>query len=261
MIRKYYICFAMLVLMLSVHANAQTTIVSSGGTLNDKFSKKIGNLMFSASTVKFGRIKNNVTKTDTIRILNTGAAAVNISIGKFPAHLKLDLKSSSVAPNSESSIVVSYDALKKNDYGFALDRFELITNDVDQPNKTLSVTATIEEAFAPIAANDTVPPAKARWKETSFDYGNIKAGDKVVHEFVVFNDGKKDLLIHKVKTNCGCLKATVSKSFVSPGDSSIVKVNFDSVGKEGKDSRKLNVYLNDYLKSDVIIEMKGEVTK
>ena len=75
------------------------------------------------------------------------------------------------------------------------------------------------------------------------------------------NDGKKDLLIHKAKTSCSCLKTNISKITVAAGDSSIVKVDFDSFGKEGKDSRKVDVYLNDYLNPDVSIEIKGEVFK
>jgi hypothetical protein len=110
-------------------------------------------------------------------------------------------------------------------------------------------------------AEDSSQAPKARWSEANYDYGQIKQGDKISHQFVVYNDGKKDLLIHKAKTSCSCLKTNISKNTVAAGDSSIVKVDFDSFGKEGKDSRKVNVYLNDYVRPDVTIEVKGEVSK
>jgi len=254
---KIFILF--LLLFVCKMATAQNGIVSSDGTLNDKFGKKAGSLRFSATTLKFGRIKNNATKTDTIRIFNSGSNAVNLSLGKIPSHLTCQLQSSSVASNEESWMTVSFDAAKKNDYGFVLDGIELITNDPDQQKKNISVTATIEEFFPPAA--DSVSPTKARWAETTFDYGHLKQGDKLTHEFIVYNDGKKDLQIHKTKTNCGCLKAKVAKPTIAPGDSTVVKVDFDSFGKEGKDSRKVNVYLNDPAKPDVTIEMKGEISK
>ncbi len=260
MIKRYFLLLLMAVLMNHM-AMSQGTIVSADGTLKDRFSKKIGNLMFSSTVLKLGRVKNNVIKADTIRIYNAGSNALSLSLGKIPAHMTANLQSETLASKSATLIAVTFDAAKKNDYGFVLDRFELSTNDADQPKKILSVTATIEESFAMMTADDSAQAAKARWSESGFDYGQIKQGDKVSHQFVVYNDGKKDLLIHKAKTTCSCLKTTISKTTVVVGDSSIVKVDFDSFGKEGKDSRKLDVYLNDYLRPDVTIEIKGEVSK
>jgi hypothetical protein len=260
MIKKYFVLIILTV--VTVHlAMSQGTLVSAGGTLKDRFSKKAGNLMFSATTLKLGRIKNNSAKTDTIKVYNSGNSTITLSLEKVPAHMTVNLQSASLAPNSETLITVMFDAAKKNDYGFVLDRFDLATNDAEQPKKPLSVTATIEESFLLATADDSLQAPKARWSESNYDYGRVKQGDKISHEFVVRNDGKKDLLIHKAKTSCSCLKTNISKTTVAAGDSSIVKVDFDSFGKEGRDSRKVDVYLNDYLNPDVSIEIKGEVSK
>ena len=260
MIKKYFL-FLVAALALNNIASAQGTIVSASGTLKDRFSKKIGNMMFSATALKLGRIKNNASKMDTIKIYNAGNSSLTLSLGKIPAHMAVNLQSAMLSQGAETFITVAFDAAKKGDYGFVLDRFELNTNDADQPKKILTVTATIEEAFVMATAEDSLQAPKARWSESGFDYGTIKQGDKVSHQFVVYNDGKKDLLIHKAKTTCSCLKTTISKTTVAAGDSSTVKVDFDSFGKDGKDSRKVDVYLNDYQKPNVTIEMKGEVTK
>ncbi len=258
---KKQLLFLMVAVALGNAVMAQGTIVSAGGTLKDRFSKKSGTLMFSATTLKLGRIKNNATKTDTIKIYNGGSNVISLATARVPAHMTANLQSSSLAPGTETFLAIAFDATKKNDYGFVLDRFELTTNDAEQPKKPLSVTATIEEAFVMSTAEDSLQAPKARWSEANYDYGQIRQGDKVSHQFVVYNDGKKDLLIHKAKTSCSCLKTNISKTTIAAGDSSIVKVDFDSFGKEGKDSRKVNVYLNDYLRPDVSIEIKGEVTK
>jgi hypothetical protein len=260
MIKKYFLFLAMAITMNHIGV-AQGTIVSADGTLKDKFSKKIGNLMFSSTTLKLGRVKNNATKTDTIRIYNAGIIALNLSLGKMPDHITASLKTSSLAPKAETFMTVAFNAGKKNDYGFILDRFELVTNDADVPKKPLALTATIEESFVVMSAEDSAQAPKARWSESGYDYGQIKQGDKASHQFVVYNDGKKDLLLHKAKTNCSCLKTTISKSIIASGDSSVVKVEFDSFGKDGKDLRKVDVYQNDYLKPNVTIEIKGEVMK
>jgi len=240
---------------------AQKTLVSSEGTLKDKFSKKLGSLMLSATALKFGRLKTNTTKMDTIRIFNSGNKPMSLSVAKVPDHLKVNLKSPVIEANAESWITVAFDASKKNDFGFVLDRFDLVTNDSAMAKKIISITATLEEAFPVMTADDSLQAPRARWNETTFDFGSIRQGDKIHHDFVIQNDGKKDLVIHKTKSACGCIKTSFSKMTIAAGESALVKVEYDSFGKEGKESRKLDVFLNDYIKPSVTIEMKGDVTK
>lgn len=247
--------------MLSEPLVAQRNIVSADGTLRDKFGKKLGNIMFSTITLKFGRIKNNAVKSDTIRFFNAGERPVTFLIGKSPAHLVCNLHSASVASKAESWMVVTFDARKKGDYGFVFDRFELMTNDSLQPKKMISVTATIEESFPSMNGDDSAKAPKARISETIFNYGKIKQGTKVSHEFVIHNDGQKNLMIHKAKSNSDCIQSSFTKTMVASGDSCTVKVDFDSAGKDGTDSRKVDVYVNDFLKPNITLELKGEVTK
>ena len=240
---------------------AQKNIVSSTGTLRDKFGKKLGNLMFSTATLKFGRIKNDVIISDTIRFFNSGNKTVSLAVGKVPVHLACKLTSTSIAPKHEGWMLIVFDARKKNDFGFVLDRFELVTDDSLQPKKMISITATIEESFPAMSAEDSLLAPKARCPETVFSYGSIKQGTKIIHEFTVYNDGKRDLLIQKVKSNCDCIKTGISKLIVPSGESSTLKIEFDSSGKEGSDTRKIDLYLNDYLNPDITIEMKGVIVK
>ena len=215
----------------------------------------------SSSIVKIGRIKSNESRTDTMKIFNDGAVDLNISQGKIPGHLRIVLGSQSLAPKAESWIAVTYDAMQKNDYGFVLDRIELITNDSIQPRKSISVTANIEEYFPPMTAEDSAVVQKARWIEKSYDYGKIKQGTKITHNFAVVNDGKRDLYIRKTKSSCGCLKTSASTDTIAPGVTGYITIEFDSYNKEGKDSRKMNVYINDPAKPEIVLELKGEIEK
>jgi hypothetical protein len=244
-----------------IPARAQKSIVSSDGTFHDRFSKKLGNLMFSSTTLKFGHLKNNVIKNDTIRIFNAGLRTLNLTLGKVPSHLQVRLHAASLEPKQETWMTIAFDASGKNDYGFVMDRFDLLTNDSLQPKKTISVTATLEEVFLLLTSEDSANAAKARFPETVFNYGKIKTGDKIIHQFAIYNDGKKELIIHKVKVNCTCLKSSVSKSVVAYGDSSMVRIEFDSSGKDGKDSRSAVVYMNDFMKPETVLEIKGEIMR
>jgi hypothetical protein len=78
------------------------------------------------------------------------------------------------------------------------------------------------------------------FKEDRFDFGKIKQGDIVKHNFVCSNKGDVDLVLKDVRTSCGCTAANVADSKISPGKKGKIKVVFDSKGF----SEKVNVYIN-----------------
>ena len=236
-------------------SNAQ--IINSNPTLKDIYTKKIGNLRFSTSTLSFGKVYNNQIKQDTIHIMNSGSSELTLLVNSKTDYLNLVLSSGKIGPGQEGWIAVSYDVSKKKDYGFVLDRIALNTNDKDQPIKNINITATIEEYFA---QSDSLSP-KAVLNQLNFDYGEIFQGEKVSHDFLISNAGVNPLIIHKVKSSCGCIKASITKTEISKGDSAIIHVDFDSFGKEGKDNRTIIVYLNDPEKSVLNLDLNGSVKK
>ena len=250
-----------ILLFVALQAHSQNVIVNSNPTMNDRFSKKTGSMRLSSTIFKMGKIRNNESRTDTVRIFNDGARNLSLSYGKVPSHLKVALGTTDLAPQADSWIAVTYDAALKNDYGFVLDRFEIVTNDTLQPKKLLSVTANILEYFPPMNADDSLNVQKAKWIETSYDYGIIKQGEKITHNFSLANNGKKDLYIRKTKTSCGCLQTSATTDTIAPGATGYITLVFDSYNKEGKDSRKMNVFLNDPSMPEVVLEVKGEVIK
>lgn len=227
-------------------------------TLNDQYGKKLGNLLFTKSTLSLGHIKNNEVRLDSIRMFNSGSTAITVSYQNKMQFLKVEPSQLAVEPGKEGLLVVSYDASKKNDFGFVLDRISLSTNDALMPTKTVNVTATIDEYF-PLTGDSLQP--KARFNETLFNYGELRAGEKASHDFSLYNDGQKTLKIHKAKSTCGCIKVTVLKSEIEPGQSGTIRIEFDSFGKEGKDSRSISIFVNDPLMPELRLEMAGNVIK
>lgn len=234
---------------------AQT--ISAPPTINDQYTKKIGNLRLSLSTVNFGKVFTNETKVDTIEILNAGKIPLTLEIPPTNNYSNVTISKNKLAPEETAIIIINYNFSKRDDYGFVLDRILINTNDNDQPQKNINVSATIQEYFSPA---DTLLP-KARIPETIFSYGSITAGQKSDHDFTISNDGVKPLIIRKVKSTCGCIKATATKSEIAPGETGVVHVEFDSFGKEGKDSRIISVFLNDPTMPEVKLEVNGVVMK
>ena len=77
-----------------------------------------------------------------------------------------------------------------------------------------------------------------------FDFGTIKQGDKVQHDFKFTNSGHSDLVITDAKGSCGCTVPEYPKDPIKPGESGVIKVKFDSHGKSGQHSKSVTLFCN-----------------
>lgn len=97
--------------------------------------------------------------------------------------------------------------------------------------------------------------------ETSFDFGSVPQGQKVVHEFVLQNQGDADLTIARISPSCGCTAAAVSSSVVKPGASEKVRVEFDTSGFSGAKTKSAQILTNSTDKSEVTVRLTGVVVR
>lgn len=81
-------------------------------------------------------------------------------------------------------------------------------------------------------------------EETTFDFGDIKQGNKVEHIFKFTNTGNENLLIIKAQPSCGCTVPEWTKEPIKKGDSGQIKIVFDSSGKSGKQSKSIRLTTN-----------------
>ncbi|MCD4773718.1 MAG: DUF1573 domain-containing protein [Bacteroidales bacterium] len=82
------------------------------------------------------------------------------------------------------------------------------------------------------------------FKEKEHDFGKIIQGEIVTYGFKFENIGKKDLLIYKVRTSCGCTVTDYPKTPISPGDGGVINVTFDSKGRKGFQRKTATVIAN-----------------
>ncbi|MCW8816322.1 MAG: DUF1573 domain-containing protein, partial [Ignavibacteriaceae bacterium] len=60
---------------------------------------------------------------------------------------------------------------------------------------------------------------KLALQQTSYDFGDIKQGDVVSHDFILSNSGGDMLTISNVTASCGCTAAAPEKKELAPGES------------------------------------------
>lgn len=86
--------------------------------------------------------------------------------------------------------------------------------------------------------------AEMTFEKTVHNFGEIQQGEKVEYSFKFTNTGSKDLLIQSAVSSCGCTVPDWPKEPVRPGESSYLKVVFDSHGKEGFTEKEISIKAN-----------------
>ena len=234
----------------------------------DWYPTKLGSLRFGpANHASYGTIKTNEKKTQYITVYNDSDKPIELrGFSDVPPHITITLLTPKgpaptyeLKPRDTVRIEIKYDAGAANDYGFVYHILKIRTNDATEPDKPLYITANIEEYFGELTEAELAEAPRAQFDRTDYDYGKIRAGDKVTYEFRLTNTGKKPLLIRKVKASCGCTVASPEKSELKPGESTPIKVTFDSTGRAGRDSKSITVITNDPRQPTINLVIHGEI--
>ena len=91
---------------------------------------------------------------------------------------------------------------------------------------------------------DKVLMPKIQLDKDSFDFGEILQNESITIEFVLKNIGEAALLIRSAKGSCGCTVADLPKEVVRVGEESVIRVTFNSRGKQGHQRQKVTLITN-----------------
>ncbi|OFY71104.1 MAG: hypothetical protein A3G23_14945 [Bacteroidetes bacterium RIFCSPLOWO2_12_FULL_37_12] len=226
----------------------------------DWYPNKMGNLRSESSTLSFDAVKNNESKTKEMKIYNNGKEPIKFLEPKdLPKWLTLTIEPKELAPEKEGKLKGTIAGDKKSEWGAETIRIEIPTSDSEEPIKKMFISSTLEEFFPPMTDEQKAKAPKISFDKQEFDFGKIKAGDKVKTEFTLTNAGKSELIIRHTKASCGCTAGTPQKNNLKPGQSTKVDVTFDSTGKKGKTSNTVTVIANDPSTPSTVLKISAEV--
>jgi Protein of unknown function (DUF1573) len=103
------------------------------------------------------------------------------------------------------------------------------------------------------------PSTTIKFEEESFNFGTVKEGDVVKHVFKFKNTGTEPLVISNAKGSCGCTVPTWPKEAIAPGATGEIKVEFNTAGKPGQQTKRVTVTGNT-VPTDNFIDVTGQVT-
>lgn len=108
-------------------------------------------------------------------------------------------------------------------------------------------------------ANAMNQPTSVQLIDSAFDFGTITEGEKVEYSYRFKNTGNTPLMIVSASASCGCTVPEKPEKPVLPGETSYIKVVFNSQGKVGQNHKDITVIANTS-PAFPTLKLSGEVT-
>jgi len=218
-------------------------------------------IRLASNELSFVRIKDNEVITDTLQFYNPGISPVSVNFKIVPTHITIKTYPYLIQPKSKGYFLVTFDATKKPAYGYVTNRIYLSFNGDDKYNNAIKVSATIEEDFSKLSPSEVANAPQIEFSTRTFDFGEIQQGKIADYTFKITNKGKRELVIRSVTASCSCTTGQPASNLVQPGNSTEMKISFDSNGKIGMQNKIITIISNDPGHSTSILRVTGTVKR
>jgi len=229
-------------------------------TIADDYPTVMGGIRVKYRSFNFAKITTEKPLTKSFDVYNDSDKTITfLDEIKTPEYIKVNVNPKSIAPKSLGKIEVTYDPSIEKKLGFVSNLVVLKTDESENNIKDFRVVASVEEYFPPMNAEQLAKAPKLSFEKTVHDFGSIKQGDQVSTEFTFTNAGKSDLNIRETKASCGCTISNLEKSTLKPGETSSIKITFNSRGRRGIQQKSISVFSNDPANPTQRITIKAKV--
>jgi len=107
-------------------------------------------------------------------------------------------------------------------------------------------------------AAEAVKPKIVLDRDT-WDFGRVKQGETLNHEFVFRNAGQALLNIKNVETSCGCTAALITENKLEPGKQGRLKVSFSTAGYSGQVTKYVYLQSDDPDRSRLQLKITADI--
>lgn len=121
-----------------------------------------------------------------------------------------------------------------------------------------AVTTNAQDTKAPVITPSSPSNAEITFEAEEFNFGTIKQGESVTHEFTFTNTGKESLILTNAQGSCGCTVPVWPKEPIGKGQKGSIKVTFNSAGKMGMQDKTVTITSN-AKNSPRVLHLKGTV--
>lgn len=218
----------------------------AGASRESEFKMESGNWRLKTSSFNLGKVylKDEFAGKE-FPVFNAGDKPINFIKTEGAEYLQAEVLPNPLPPGAHGKIRILYNGKKKAQYGFQSDNIQIHTDDTQQPVKSFTVYATLEEFFPVMSPEEMSKAPRLGITNTSFDFGKTKQHADATKLITVVNNGRSELSIRAVQGNCTCIKAVPSKDKLNPGESSTIAITFNPQDRLGTQQKSVTVYSND----------------
>lgn len=220
------------------------SVVTSQPELDYTVNK--GSLSFTNGSFNVGKVyinKEPLSKSFTVK--NKGNSSIQFVRTTSSADYITVITPEILEPGKEGEIRVVYDGHKRNVYGFYTDNIQIYTTDLQEPIKSFSVYATVEEFFPTLSAAELEKASALVFSSYSIELGTWKSDKEFERNLVFRNAGKNDLIIRSMQPNCDCFTAKAEHTTIKPDQTGNITVKFKYPGRVGTSQKALTIFSND----------------
>lgn len=239
--------------------NLSASIVDNPAKPELLYKVDVEGLKFKNTNIQLNNLYNWQVISDTLYFFNSGKDSVSVGTNYLPSYIRFASTPQKVAPGKKGAIIITYDAPKKNDYGYSYESIILSLNNSKDYKNRLTVTTNITEDFSKLNKKDLENAPVASFEKNVISFGDIKPGEKANCDFTLTNTGKSDLFIRKTRASCGCTAVTMGQTTVAPGQSTVIRSTFDSANKSGHQDKSITVITNDPKNPEQILRINGNI--
>lgn len=236
-------------------------VIAKPRSIEDDYPTLFGDIRLDNTQFAFMNVTNREKKLKILKVVNISDKPVTLAMDRVPKHMNIEFKPETLKPGEKGTIEATFLGENTNDFGYIRDRMALKINGEVNPQHMIASTAVISEDFSHLTAEERANAPKISFEELNFDFGTLTEGETITHEYKFKNEGKTDLIIRKVHASCGCTAVAPPKEAIKPGESSSIKVVFNSRGKMNKQHKTVRIYSNDPDNSITTLVIRGEVKK
>ena len=237
--KRIYLVFWILLALLQSGCFAQTNLPLPSIT-------NPGQLQEAQESWDFGQVKEGLILKHDFLLKNESQKPLKITGTHTSCGCTVSkVEKNALLPGEETSIEVKFNSVG---YSGPTEQYVYVnTDDAENPILKFTVKAqVIRSSEGPYA---------------SWNFGEIKAGQIVRHNFVMKNASKNTLNILEVRTSCGCTGSKIQKNTLLSGESTILEVQFNSKGYAGPAEKSIYVQTDNLDKPLLTFIIKAEVIK
>jgi len=202
----------------------------------------------------FGDIKEGATVKYKFTVVNNGTDILKIDrVASSCGCTAVQPEKNELKPGESTFVGAEFNSTGR--MGPQVKYISIFTNDPATPLQQLMIKANV---IGKPKDNSNAPQIK--FEQTQHDFGKIEEGKINEHIFKFKNLGKENLIINDVRTSCGCTAAVVEGQDLKPGESGSIKIQFDSSGRNGRQSKTIVVLSNDPETPTATLTIYAEIT-